>query len=100
MHYVDANKMHKEKVSWELHKNAACCLEQILETALHKTAAVLPSASHLINHSSKTDKTCGALLKKLGQTHKRYFLVDTCTWICQYWLTSKIQPRIPARNDG
>ena len=39
-------------------------LEQILEASSHKTAAVLPSASHLTNPSSKSNKTSRALLMK------------------------------------
>ena len=32
--------MHGEKARWELHKNATCCFEQILEAASYKTAVV------------------------------------------------------------
>ena len=39
--------MHKEKARWEQHKNAACCLVQILEATNHKSATVRPPASHL-----------------------------------------------------
>ena len=39
----------------KLHKDAACCFEQILEAAPYKTA-VQPLTSHLTNHSSKTKK--------------------------------------------
>ena len=63
---MDINKMHRKETRWELHKNAACCLEQILETVPHKTVAVWTPTSHLANHSSKTNQTCGALLEKLG----------------------------------
>ena len=35
MHHRDTNKTHWEKARWELHKNAACSLEQILEVAPH-----------------------------------------------------------------
>ena len=52
------NKMHREKAKWELHKNAMCCFESILEAAPHKTVTAYPLASHLTNHQRKTNKTC------------------------------------------
>ena len=42
MHQIDARKIHRVEARWELHKNIVCCLEQILEAALHKTVAVRP----------------------------------------------------------
>ena len=39
----------REKARWELHKNATCRFQNILETAVYKTAAVWPLTSHLIN---------------------------------------------------
>ena len=61
---MDANKMHREKARWELQKNATSYLEHILEAALYRTIAVQPLTSHLTNHPSKMNKTCGPLLKK------------------------------------
>ena len=37
---MDANKTHGEKASRDLHKNANCYLEQILEATLHETTDV------------------------------------------------------------
>ena len=45
-----------KKARWKLHKDAACCFEQILEAAPYKTAAVQPFTSHLTNDPSKTSK--------------------------------------------
>ena len=59
-------KKFREKAQWELHKNAACYLEQILEATSHKTAAVWPPTSHLTNDLSKMNKICWALLEKPG----------------------------------
>ena len=59
---MDPIKTHGEKIKWELRKNAACCQEQIMGPALHKTAAARPPASYLTNHLSKTNKTCDAQL--------------------------------------
>ena len=53
-----------EKAGLELHKNVVCCLEQILEAAPHKTAALWSHAFYLTNHPSKISKICGVLLEK------------------------------------
>ena len=50
MHHMDADEAHREKALWQLHKNAASYIEQILEATSHKTAAVQPPTSHLENH--------------------------------------------------
>ena len=70
---MDADKMLKEKTRWELQKNAVSYLEQIQEATLRKTAAVQPLVSHFKDHPRKTNKTCGALLEKKGQTHVMFF---------------------------
>ena len=44
--------MSGEKARLEPH-DAACCFEQVLETAPYKTAAVWPLTSCLVNHPSK-----------------------------------------------
>ena len=54
----------------ELHKNATCCFEQILEAAPHKTPALRPVTSLLTNHTNKTSKIREAFLKKKERTHK------------------------------
>ena len=46
MHYMDANKNAGEKAWQQLHKNAASNIEQVLETAPHKAAAVRPLTTH------------------------------------------------------
>ena len=51
IHYLDTNKTHGEKARWELHKNSASCLEQILGAALYKTATVWLLTSHLKTYS-------------------------------------------------
>ena len=56
-HHLDCNKMPGEKVTWELHKDAPCCFEQIMEISLYKTVAVCYLAS-------KTSKACWVLLEK------------------------------------
>ena len=87
MNHIDTKKTFSKKSRWELDKNFACCLEQVLGVVLHKTASVQPFASHNINHPSKTNKTCRAQLEKQGRTHNS--LMDSCTCTCQYWVTNK-----------
>ena len=43
MHHMDANKTHREKAWWEIHKNATWCCELILEVTLHKTFSSMPT---------------------------------------------------------
>ena len=52
LHYMDANKTAVEEARRQLHKNAACNLEQVLATTLHKTPTVRPPASYHENYSS------------------------------------------------
>ena len=89
MYQKDTNKTHREKARWEPHNNVAYCLEQILEAASIKTAAVEPPASHFTNSSNTMNKTFEAVLKKQRLTYKQCSLIDSSTWTCQYWLTSK-----------
>ena len=50
MHYMDHNKKWGEKSWRQLHKNAASNIEHVLETALHKAAAVRPLTTHHENY--------------------------------------------------
>ena len=58
LHHLYVNETLPEKARWELQKHAACCFEQILEAAPHKTAAIQPLHFHLTNNPSKTSKIC------------------------------------------
>ena len=49
---MDANKTYGEKAWWQLHKNAESNIEQILEAAPHKAAAVRPFTTHHKNSPS------------------------------------------------
>ena len=69
IHHMDTNKTHGEKARWELHKNAAYSLEQILKAKVCKKIAVRPPASHLTNHLGKTNKYakhCRKIKEKLN----------------------------------
>ena len=52
MHYIDADKTYGEKAWRQLHKNAAGNIEQVLEAALYKAAAVRPLTTHHENYPS------------------------------------------------
>ena len=47
MHYMEADKMYRDKARRELHKNTSSYTEQILEVAPHKTTAVRSFTSYL-----------------------------------------------------
>ena len=49
---------------WDLLKNAAFSLEQILKVTLLKKAAAWSLASYFIYHFCKTNMTCGSLQEK------------------------------------
>ena len=46
MNYMDANLTYGEKTWQQLQKNAASVVEQVLEAAPHKAAAVRPPTTH------------------------------------------------------
>ena len=50
MHYMDANQKTGEKAWHQLHKNVASNIEQTLEAAPHKVAAVRPPTTHHENY--------------------------------------------------
>ena len=52
MQYMDANKTAGEEVRWQLHKNAASNLEQVLVATPHKTPTIRPPASYHENYPS------------------------------------------------
>ena len=55
MHYMDANKTNGEKTWRQLHKNAASNIEQVLEAAPHKLAAVRLPTTHHENYRDMQD---------------------------------------------
>ena len=50
MHYMDANKMAGEEDWWQLHKNAASNIEQVLAATPHKAPTIRPPASYHENY--------------------------------------------------
>ena len=52
MHYLDANKTAGEEARWQLHKNVASNLEQILAATTHKAPTIRRPASHHENYPS------------------------------------------------
>ena len=73
---------HVERKLWELHQNAACCGQQILEEANNKTAAVQPLTSHLSSFQNMQD-----LIGAAGKL-ATFFYGDLYTDI-QCWLIIK-----------
>ena len=69
MHYLDANKMAGKEARWQLHKNVASNIEQVLAATPHKAPTIRPPASHYENYP-KTNQTCRTPLKKQGRAHK------------------------------
>ena len=52
--------IYEEEEAWrQLHKNAASNMEQVLEAAPHKAAAVRPLTTHHENYPSQKNQTCG-----------------------------------------
>ena len=47
MHYMDGDKMHKEKVRRELHRNDTSYIGQILDATHNETKAKRPFRAHL-----------------------------------------------------
>ena len=64
----------------QLHKNAACNLEQVLAATPDKTPTARPPASYHENYSSYANQTCRTLLEKQGRTYKWCTLMDHHTW--------------------
>ena len=83
MHHFDSREAYGEKARWKLHKHVTRCFKQILEETPHKTTAVQSLTSYFTNYTNKTSKTCSALLKKKGRTHKSHSLMDFYTCLCQ-----------------
>ena len=52
VNYMDANKTAGEEARRQLHKNAACNLEQVLAATPHKIPTVRPPAPYRENYSS------------------------------------------------
>ena len=46
MHYLDANEMAGEEARWQLHKNIANNIEQVLAATPHKAPIIRPPTSH------------------------------------------------------
>ena len=52
MHHMDANLTDGEKASRQFHKNVASNIEQVVETAPDKTAAIRPPTTHHENYQN------------------------------------------------
>ena len=52
MHYLDANKTAGEEARWQLHKNVASNIEQVLAATPNKAPTIRPPSSHYENYPS------------------------------------------------
>ena len=81
LHHLNFNKTPGEKTGWGLHKDAACCFKQILETSPYKTTVVQPLTAHHSNHLSK--------MSKIGWWNKNKLVSGIHLWTHQCWPTRK-----------
>ena len=82
LHHQDATKVHREKVRWELQKNATCCFEHILEAPPTKTAYVQPLTSHLTNSLRRSRHSVYCWRRK----HEH--ISEVSLWTPTHWRTS------------
>ena len=75
-------EMTGARTRWELHKNAICSFEQILEATPYKIAALRPLTSYPTNHPSKISKTCWT-------SQDQHSPMDSYIWTHQCWLICK-----------
>ena len=66
---LSTSAVNKEKARWELHKDAACCFEQILEAAPHKAPLLRPFTSCFTKSSKKDEQDMLSIAGKIW-THK------------------------------
>ena len=52
MHHLDDNKTAGEEVRWQLHKDVASNIKQVLEATLQKVQTTRPPATHHENYPS------------------------------------------------
>ena len=81
LHHIDLNKVLKEKVWWELHKDDACFFEYILEATPYKIVVVWWLTSHLTDYPSK-----------VGWRSKDELMSDVLLWTFTHGHTSISQP--------
>ena len=79
----------EKKLEENLHKNATCCFEQILDAKAQKTVAASSLTSHVTNHPSQVNKTWCGLLKKSKEKLMWHSLMNFYTWTHLCWPTSR-----------
>ena len=87
MHRMDANKMPREKARWDLHKNATCCLGQILKIIPSKTAAIRPFTSHLKSIQVRQTRHAGYCRRSNDK-----LINDILLWTSSYGYASRSRP--------
>ena len=85
-----------DKARWELHKNATCCFEQILEAMSHKTAAArLLTSCHISRRTRHLGRKNELVSDVLFWTHTHGRANVGCPALCRHW----IHTREPASSD-
>ena len=98
MHHLNTNEAHGEKARCELHKNAMCCFEQILEAKPHKRATYLLSHKPSKYNKQNMLVTAGEVKMNSLATFSYYLLhMDALVLIDQQ---SWMQSRESAKSDG
>ena len=59
LHHLDFNENVWKKARWELHKDAAYCFKQIMESTPNKTVVVGLHRSHLAYHQIRLTRHVG-----------------------------------------
>ena len=77
---MDVNKTYEEKTWQQLHKNAASNIEESMEAACHKEAAVRLPTTHHENYLSYTNKNCRTLLENGDELISDIFLYTPSHW--------------------
>ena len=79
--------MHEEKARLELHKNATCYFEPIIEVVPNKTVVIWSFMSDLIKPTRKMNKTCWAWFEKEAVFSYGLLHMDTLVLADQQKLT-------------
>ena len=78
INHMKTNKTYGKRTRWELHKNATCCFQQILEATPHKTAAVQPFNSYFKTIQVRWTSHAGHCWRSKDYLLSKVFFMDPC----------------------
>ena len=87
---MDTYKMFVEKAWWQLYKNAASCIEQVLESTPHKTATLRPPTPIMKTIKVRRTRHAGHYWRSKGE-----FVGDILPWTPSH---GRAKAAGPARN--